>query len=101
MSRTTSFALSYYVCQHFNVIPLRTRCSWGSRLLLNRRVSVHCHIPCYHARLIVNRHFDGSKHGLPLHERFLPYRLFNSVGNSVSQHARILNGQSLVLSVMS
>ncbi|KAH8714856.1 hypothetical protein GQ44DRAFT_776020 [Phaeosphaeriaceae sp. PMI808] len=65
---------------------------------------ITCHIPYYWARLVMNRHFYGSKHGLPLHvlnERAIPSIDSDGVKNLVSQHARIFNNQLLVLSVIS
>jgi hypothetical protein len=67
-------------------------------------IPLTCHIPYYYARLVMNRHFYGSKHGLPLHvlnERAQSYSHSDGVVNSVSQHARIFNDQLLVLSVIS
>jgi hypothetical protein len=63
-----------------------------------------CHIPYHHARLVMNRHLYGSKHGLPLqvlNERDKSIRYSDGVVKSVSQEARIFNNQLLVLSVIS
>jgi hypothetical protein len=57
-------------------------------------IPLTCHIPYYYARLVMNRHFYGSKHGLPLHvlnKRAQSYSHSDGVVNSVSQHARIFN----------
>jgi hypothetical protein len=63
-----------------------------------------CRIPYYHARLVVNRHLYGSNHGLPLHvlnERTRSSHHVDGVRVRLSQHARILNGQLLILSTTS
>jgi hypothetical protein len=83
---------------------------YEERLPCKRGVGTHlylgfiCHIPYYHTRLVMNRHFYGSKHGLPLHvlnRRAQSYSYQDGVVKSVSQHARIFNDQLLVLSVIS
>ena len=61
------------------------------------------HIPYYYARLVMNRHFYGSKHGLPLdvlNKRAQFFSRLDGVVNSVSQHVHIFNDQLLVLSSM-
>jgi hypothetical protein len=62
-----------------------------------------CHIPYYVARLVMNRHFYGPKHGPPAHILEDRNRLYHADGvvNSVSQHARIVDDQLLVLTVIS
>jgi hypothetical protein len=83
---------------------------YEERLQCKQRLDTHlnlsgtCHIPYYHARLVMNRHFYGSKHGLPLHVLNKPARshsILDGVVSSVTQHARIFNDQLLVLSVIS
>jgi hypothetical protein len=60
--------------------------------------------PHHHARLVMNRHFYGHTHGLPLQVLDRPARscsYSDGVVGSVSQHARIFDDQLLVLSVIS
>jgi hypothetical protein len=62
-----------------------------------------CSIPYYHARLVMNRHIYGSKHGLPLNIlKNRAHSITHEDGGvcSVSQHARIFKDQLLVLSVI-
>jgi hypothetical protein len=64
----------------------------------------NCHIPYYYARLVMNRHFYGPAHGPPVHqleERTRSGRHLDGVVVSVSQHARIVDDQLLVLTVIS
>jgi hypothetical protein len=65
-------------------------------------LSFTCHIPYYLARLVMNRHFYGPAHGPP------PYKLVkrarsshhsDGVVKSMSQQARIVDDQLLVLSI--
>ncbi|KAH7390850.1 hypothetical protein DE146DRAFT_618846, partial [Phaeosphaeria sp. MPI-PUGE-AT-0046c] len=79
-------------------------------LLCKRSLDKHlylpltCHIPYYYARLVMNRHFYGSKHSLPLHvlnERARSCTHSDGVVSSATQHVRIFNDQLLVLSVIS
>lgn len=62
-----------------------------------------CHIPYYFARLVMNRHLYGTKHGLPLKalkdRQSCTYE--DGVAWSVAQHARISNDQLMVHSVIS
>ena len=61
-------------------------------------------IPYYYARLIMNRHLYGSAHGPPLHrleQQAYSYRYSDGVFQSMSRHARIVDDQLLVLSVVS
>lgn len=60
--------------------------------------------PYYHARLIMNRHFYGPKHGPHLHSvevRAQPWYYPDGVAGHRSQRARIVDDQLLVLSVTS
>jgi hypothetical protein len=64
----------------------------------------NCHIPYYYARLVMNRHFYGPAHGPPVHQLEKRTRSDNypdGVAVSVSQHARIVDDQLLVLTVIS
>lgn len=59
-------------------------------------------ISYHHARLVMNRHFYGPSHGLPLHKlekRIWLHSLRNTVTYSASLHARIVDDKLLVLSV--
>lgn len=64
---------------------------------------ITCHIPYYYARLVMNRHFYGPTHGPPSHKLKERARFYYSDGvvESVSQHARIVDDQLLVLFVKS
>lgn len=82
---------------------------YNERLLCKQSIENHlwlansCHIPYYHARLVMNHHFYGSEHGLPLHvldERAQSIHYIRAVAVT-SQHARIFRDKLLVLSVMS
>jgi hypothetical protein len=65
--------------------------------------SLQCDIPYYYARLVMNRHFYGPSHGVPPHK--LEQRILSNypggVVESLSQHARILDDELLVLSACS
>lgn len=61
-------------------------------------------IPYYHARLVMNRHLYGYKHGLPLrvlNEPVHTSRGLEGVESSISHHARIVKNQLLIMTVMS
>ena len=64
----------------------------------------HHYIPYYHARLVMNRHLYGYKHGLPLRVLNEPVgtrRSREGVESSISHHARIVKDQLLIMTVMS
>lgn len=61
-----------------------------------------CYIPYHHARLVMNRHFYGPTHGLPLHKfekRVWLHCRSSRVTDSESLSARIVDDKLLVLSV--
>jgi len=61
-----------------------------------------CYIPYHHARLVMNRHFYGRTHGLPLHkleDRVRMHSPSTRVTDSESLHARIVDDKLLVLSI--
>lgn len=61
-------------------------------------------IPYYYARLVMNRHLYGYKHGLPLGVLNEPVRTsgrMEGVESSISHHARIVKNQLLIMTVMS
>jgi hypothetical protein len=61
-----------------------------------------CYIPYHHARLVMNRHFYGPSHGLPLHrleKRVCLHLPLSRVTDSESLHARIVDDKLLLLSV--
>lgn len=63
-----------------------------------------CHIPYFHARLVMNRHFYGPNHGVPLHifnNRAQSYTRWDEITISESQHAHIFNDQLLLMTGMS
>lgn len=62
------------------------------------------YIPYHHMRLVMNRHFYGPEHGLPLQalsERQNYQTHEYEVECSISQHARIFGDELLVLTVIS
>ncbi|KAF2117057.1 hypothetical protein BDV96DRAFT_571475 [Lophiotrema nucula] len=66
------------------------------------RVGFACYLPYHQARLVMNRHLYGTKHGLPL--RVLEKRISfkcpsRRVTYSESLHARLVDNELLVLSV--
>jgi hypothetical protein len=89
----------------------RSICPWYEETMpckrsgLDRLYLPHVHsIPYYYARLVMNRHLYGPTHGPPitkLEERADSLYYSNGVVKTVTQHARIINGQLYILSVIS
>lgn len=63
-----------------------------------------CDIPYHHVRLVMNRHFYGPEHGLPLQalsKRRNYTTLKHRIKCSVSRHACIFNDELLILTALS
>jgi len=61
-----------------------------------------CHIPYHHARLVMNRHFYGPAHGLPLQkfkDRSSVYWRSSGITDSESLLSRIVDDKLVVLAV--
>ncbi|XP_014552107.1 hypothetical protein COCVIDRAFT_111168 [Bipolaris victoriae FI3] len=80
------------------------------RLECKKRIDLYlsfllsCDIPYHHVRLVMNRHFYGPEHGLPLQalsKRRNYTTLKHRIKCSVSRHACIFNDELLILTALS
>ncbi|EMD63833.1 hypothetical protein COCSADRAFT_358353 [Bipolaris sorokiniana ND90Pr] len=97
-----SLEIILMIAEYFDKCTLRLECKKDP----DRRFCFpFCgYIPYHHMRLVMNRHFYGPEHGLPLQalsERQNYQTHEYEVECSISQHARIFGDELLVLTVIS